>query len=154
MGHIRKCISKWKPMKYALSWCQVNFWIYPSHLSNCHVFLIHKPVNSGKQETYHFSQKRRNWSNCIWEVTISSYLSFFFSILFSFKTEYYDAYQEKGDEGIPGLPGPKGARGPQGEKNFLPKAFADHPVSFIHGNMCFKACVYRPRICKRKGAVS
>lgn len=58
-------------------------------------------------------------------------------IFFSFKTEYYDAYQEKGDEGIPGPPGPKGARGLQGEEKFLLKTFVGY-CSFFQGS-CYHA---------------
>lgn len=75
--------------------------------------------------------------------------SFFFSsfISFSFKTEYYDAYQEKGHEGLPGPPGPKGPRGPQGENKFLPKEFADH---FCLSFKVVWTCAHRPKICREE----
>ena len=58
-------------------------------------------------------------------MSLNSYsLSFFISL--SFKTEYYDAYQKKGDEGIPGPPGRKGARGPPGKNTYPPKGLAHH----------------------------
>lgn len=89
--------------------------------------LTHKLTNSGK---HHFLCEGGHWGIAFGEPTINSYpISLFVS--FSFKTEYYDVYQEKGDEGLPGPPGPKGARGPQGENKFLPKAFADHFHVFL-----------------------
>lgn len=88
--------------------------------------LTHKLTNWGK---YHWGGGG-HWSIAFGELTISSY-PFSLFVSFSFKTEYYDAYQEKGDEGLPGPPGPKGARGPQGEKKFLPQAFDDHFCVFL-----------------------
>lgn len=86
-------------------------------------------------------------------MSISSDL-FSLLISFSFKTEYYDAYQEKGEEGIPGPPGPKGARGPQGKNKLLSKAFADLPMSLFQGKVKCIACVHRPGIRRLRGEVS
>ena len=85
------------------------------------------------------------------ELSINSCL-FSLLISFSFKTEYYDAYQEKGDEGIPGPPGPKGAPGPQGENKFLPKAFADHSMSFFQGKM-YSMCLQTQNWQEEKGGL-
>lgn len=70
--------------------------------------LAHTSINSGKHLLGHKEAT---------ETIINSYFFLLIHFIF-FKTEYYDAYQQKGDEGIPGPPGPKGARGPQGKSKF------------------------------------
>ena len=94
-------------------------WSLSLHLSTCMsmatiFLLISKPLNPGKQGNSLLGPNEATEEKGVGE----QWRSYLFSA-FSFKTEYYDAYLEKGDKGMPGPPGPKGARGPQGEDGFF-----------------------------------
>jgi hypothetical protein len=77
-------------------------------------------LNLDKQGNSLFGQNKKTEVSGVGEHSTHSSPSYLF-FAFSFKTEYYDAYLEKGERGMPGLPGPKGARGPQGKTYFFLK---------------------------------